>query len=85
MCFWRVLMRTLERVFTGKPLWHGNRETFGRAFLSRDSLLLYVLKTYHRRRREYIELFDLARKPKFRVEILKNPREIQSFLDLLIS
>jgi adenylate kinase family enzyme len=53
VCFWRVLMRTFGRVFTGEPLWHGNRETFGRAFLSQDSLLLYVLKTYRRRRRQY--------------------------------
>lgn len=38
VCFWRVLMHTMGRVFTGNRLWHGDRETYGRAFLSRDSM-----------------------------------------------
>jgi adenylate kinase family enzyme len=53
----RALSRTVRRVFDGQELFAGNRETFRQAFMSRDSILLWVLQTYHRRKREYPQLF----------------------------
>lgn len=50
---WRLLRRTLRRIVTRQELWGGNRESFRTQFLSRDSLLLWALQTYRRRRREY--------------------------------
>ena len=50
---WRTFWRTLKRTFTRETLWNGNKERFRAQFLSRDSLFLWVLKTYWRRRREY--------------------------------
>jgi adenylate kinase family enzyme len=51
--FWRLLRRTLQRLRTREQLWGTtNRETFRRSFLSRDSILLYSLKSYRRRQRE---------------------------------
>jgi len=41
--FWRVFRRTMHRCVTREELWHGNRESFRLALLSRDSVLLYVL------------------------------------------
>jgi adenylate kinase family enzyme len=48
----RLFKRTLRRVITREELWNGNRETLRGTLLSRDSLLLWALKTYRRRRRE---------------------------------
>jgi adenylate kinase family enzyme len=48
----RLFKRTLRRVVTREELWNGNRETLRGALLSRDSLLLWALKTHRRRRRE---------------------------------
>jgi adenylate kinase family enzyme len=48
----RLFKRTLRRIFTREELWNGNRETLRGVLLSRDSLLLWALKTYRRRRRE---------------------------------
>jgi adenylate kinase family enzyme len=48
----RLFKRTLRRVVTREELWNGNRETLRGTLLSRDSLLLWALKTYRRRRRE---------------------------------
>ena len=41
------------RVAKREELWHGNRETFRRSFAGRDSILLWFLRTFRRRRRQY--------------------------------
>jgi len=51
----RLWRRTMRRIATGEEVWPGtgNRETFRGAFLSRDSLFVWVLKTHWRRGRLY--------------------------------
>lgn len=49
--FYRALNRTTNRVLSGEAMWSGNRETFGKAFMSRDSILLWVLTTHREKRR----------------------------------
>jgi adenylate kinase family enzyme len=51
LSFGRLLWRTVTRSFMGTELWAGNRESIRRALLDRDSILLYALSTYRRRRR----------------------------------
>jgi adenylate kinase family enzyme len=58
LALWRGFWRTLDRCLTRRPLWHGNRESLRRAFLSKDSLLLWIATTYRRRRREFAQLRD---------------------------
>ena len=41
--FWRVLVRTIRRNVGGEVLFGGNRESLRRSFLSRDSILLWVI------------------------------------------
>jgi adenylate kinase family enzyme len=53
---WQVTRRTLGRVITQEPLWHGNTESW-RTMLSGDSIIWWSIKTFGRRRREYAELF----------------------------
>jgi adenylate kinase family enzyme len=50
--FWRVLARTVRRSLRREELWAGNRETFGKAFFSRDSIIWWMVTTFHRRRRQ---------------------------------
>ncbi|WP_087719120.1 adenylate kinase [Salinicola salarius] len=58
--FWRVLSqsvgRAIARIASQKELWPGtgNRESFRQTFLSRDSVLLWSLRTWHRNRRRYL-------------------------------
>jgi len=42
---WRLLSRTFRRMITQEELWQGNRENLRTAFFSKDSLILYMLKT----------------------------------------
>jgi adenylate kinase family enzyme len=75
---WRALKRTYCRMVAKEPLWNGNRETFSRAFLSRDSIFYWVLKTHRRRRLEYLALS--AERPVVR---LRSPSETARFLESL--
>jgi adenylate kinase family enzyme len=72
----RLWTRTLDRIRTGDELWGGNRETWRGAFLSRDSLFLWALKTHRGRRRRYEE--RLAR---FESVRLRSVRETDGWLD----
>lgn len=51
--FWRAIKRTVVRSFTRKVLWHGNRESIRRSFFSKDSILVWVAKTFRQRQREF--------------------------------
>jgi adenylate kinase family enzyme len=80
LIFWRLLRRTVRRAVSKEDLWGtGNRERLTHAFLSRDSLLLYALKTHRRRRREFaIDCAFLAKDKK--IVRLQNAREVENFL-----
>ena len=54
--FGRVLRRSIARCMDGQPLFGGNRETFQLTFFNRQSILLWVLRTYGQYRREYRRL-----------------------------
>ena len=51
--FWRLFRRTNRRIFKREVLWNGNRERFANAYLSRESLYIWVLRTFWRRKRNW--------------------------------
>ncbi len=77
---WRLFRRTLVRVVRREELWNGNRETWRGAFLARDSLFLYLLKTYWRRRREYPRALSQEPYAHLRVVRLRSPRQAEAWL-----
>jgi adenylate kinase family enzyme len=72
----RLWRRTLHRIRNRVELWGGNRETWRSAFLSRESLFVWALKTHRSRRRRYAE--RLAR---FNMVRLRSQQEAESWLD----
>ena len=52
----QVVRRTLVRIVSREELWHGNRESLWMLF-SRESIVWWSVKTYSRRRREYVAMF----------------------------
>jgi adenylate kinase family enzyme len=48
----RLVPRTARRIITREPCCNGNREILRMAF-SKDSIILWALQTYRRKRREY--------------------------------
>lgn len=77
---WRLVRRTVQRAATKTELWGtGNRESLRNAFLSRQSILLWALKTHRRNRERYAsECMPLAREK--RVIRLQNKREVERFV-----
>jgi len=74
---WRVVSRTVRRLASHEVLWNGNRESL-RMALSRDSIILWALTTYRRRRRDYPSA--LAAHPHLRVVRLRTADEVRRFL-----
>lgn len=80
LIFWRLLRRTTGRVISGEALWNGNRESFRGAFLSRNSLFMWALQTYRRRRRDYPRLLQEPECAHLQLVRLRTPREATVWL-----
>jgi adenylate kinase family enzyme len=54
LVIWRLFWRTLRRSVTKENLWRtGNTESLVRSFFTRQSILLYAMKTHGRNRRRF--------------------------------
>jgi adenylate kinase family enzyme len=81
--FARALHRTLRRSITRESLWSGNKESLRKAFFSRDSILLWVLQSYGRHKREYPKLLAQPEYAHLKVLHFRNPAETESYLSHL--
>jgi adenylate kinase family enzyme len=79
LTFARVLRRTLRRTLTGEELWNGNRESLRMAF-SRESILLWTLTTYRRRRRELPPLLARPEHAHLRPLRFRRPAQADAWL-----
>jgi adenylate kinase family enzyme len=75
----RLVRRTVRRSLSKEKLWGtNNTESLARSFFSRQSILLWALKTHGRNRRRFaIECEFLAREK--RVVRLRSHREVERF------
>lgn len=76
----RLLRRTARRALLREELWAGNREDLVRGFLSRDSILVWALRTFWRRRRAYPQLFLRDEYRHLVVVCLRTPRQAEAWL-----
>jgi adenylate kinase family enzyme len=76
----RALKRTLKRIITKEKLWHGNRESMLRSFFSRDSILVWVVTTFHRRRREFEAVRGSGKFPHLSWVEFRRPADVPPFL-----
>jgi adenylate kinase family enzyme len=77
----RLTKRTLYRIVTREELWNGNRESLRGTLFSRDSIFLWALKTYRRRRSEYPLLFAQPEYCHLTVIRLPSPHVANDWLD----
>lgn len=78
--FWRALSRTVIRSLGRRILFSGNKESIRQAFFSRDSMILWVIKTFHQRRRSTREVFDGVDFPDLHRVELRNRGDADRFL-----
>ncbi|MBL8311882.1 MAG: toxin [Burkholderiales bacterium] len=75
---WQLLRRTRRRIVAGERCCNGNQESLARS-LGRDSILLWLLQSYWRNRRNLPAA--LAKYPQLSQRILRSPHETQRWLD----
>jgi adenylate kinase family enzyme len=81
---YRIVRRTLSRIIFGEECCNGNRETLLRA-LSRESIILWALQTYHRRRAEYPPLLAAMEQRGAQTIKLHSPKQADRWLARLAS
>ena len=79
----RLVWRTFRRIVTREELWSGNRERLWAQLFTSDSILLWALRTYWRRRREYPVLFRQPEYAHLTVVHLRSPRTARAWLSSL--
>ena len=82
---WQLITRTIRRSVRKEALWSGNQETLRKSFFSKDSILLWMLKSYHRRRNQYAKLFQQPENSHLWTMHLKTPQMTETWLSKLKS
>ncbi len=78
--FARLWRRTMRRIYTRETLWHDNRERFWVQFFHRDSIFLWLLRSYRRRKREMPQMLARPENAHLAVIHLRTPRETARWL-----
>ena len=76
----RVFLRTNRRIQRREELWNGNRETFRNAYLSLDSLYVWILRSHWRRRRTWPRILAQPAYRHLDVHRLRTPGEAARWL-----
>lgn len=79
----QLLSRTVTRVVTKEELWPGtgNRESFRKAFMSKDSIFIWFFKCYKRNKVRYEALEHSFRRGRIDFIRLRSPKEAEAFLE----
>ena len=80
LVMWRVLKRSWLRILKNEALWAGNKESFKKTFLSKDSIILWAWQTYNLRRQQYTELMTSSEYSHIKVLRFTNPSQVDNFL-----
>ncbi len=81
--FWQLFSRTVKRSRRQEELWQGNREDMRKSFFSKDSILLWMIRTYARRRRQYAKLMQKSENAHLCFVQLKTPQMTTAWLSSL--
>jgi adenylate kinase family enzyme len=78
---WQLWKRTWRRVLMKETLWGTNRERLWPQFFSKNSLFLWALKTYKRRKDNYGMLINTPESASKMVKHFISPRETEAWLN----
>jgi len=81
----QALIRAVKRSITKEELWAGtgNRESFKKSFFSKDSIILWTIKTHGTVRHKYLDYMKDEKYPGIQFLRLKSPSESKTFLEQL--
>ncbi|MEN8219162.1 MAG: AAA family ATPase [Pseudomonadota bacterium] len=77
---YRAFVRSFKRSITKEVLFSGNKESFRRSFLSKESIILWVINTHSEKRRRYSSLLSSSN-----IEVIefKKTNEAKKFINSL--
>lgn len=76
---WRLWRRTLRRLASQEPLWNGNRESWRKTFLSKESLLLWSVTSWRPHQRGISHALE-EQGTRLQIVVLRSPSEIATFV-----
>ncbi|MBJ7554486.1 shikimate kinase [Marinomonas spartinae] len=85
--FTRTLYQAVKRAFlrslSKQELWDktGNVETFSKVFFSKDSIILWTLKTYKKNRIRYAEMINDPKYGHIKFVRIRSPKKAKQFVD----
>ncbi len=79
LVLYRAITRSIHRAYTKKPLFAGNVESFKQTFFSKDSIIWWVITTYHKKRRSYQTLLKEQTKRGVTVVELKGQGQVDAY------
>ncbi|MDW5500928.1 hypothetical protein R6Y99_14140 [Pseudomonas lundensis] len=78
----QAMRRAATRAWSGNELWAGtgNRESFRRSFFSRDSVVLWTIKTYRKNQVDYLADMNNPKYQHIRFIRLRSPEQTERFM-----
>lgn len=75
--------RTLSRTLSNRELWTGtgNRESFRKSFMSKDSIFVWFFKTYKKNKIRYAELTEVKEMKHITFIRLQSPKDARTFIE----
>ncbi|MEP6987560.1 MAG: adenylate kinase [Chloroflexota bacterium] len=84
LTLWRLFRRTVTRIMSQEDLWQtGNRETWGKQFLSRESLFVWAVSSHKRQAEQFPELLKQGIYAHLKVHRFYKPAEAENWLNSL--
>ena len=77
---YRIIKRSLLRGINSEELWHGNKETIWKHLFTRDSMILWTIRTFYKNRKKYIELFGKEEYSEIKFVRLCTRKEVEDFV-----
>ena len=80
LVLWRVVVRSLVRGFEREELWAGNKETLWRHLFTRNSMIWWVIKNFHKNRKHYSVVSKKSEYSEIQFVRLRSRKEVKQFL-----
>lgn len=80
LVMYRSITRSVIRAATKKKLFAGNIESFKQSFLSSDSIIWWVIKTFHKKQKSYAYLLNHRNTEGLKIIELNNQSQVDAYL-----
>lgn len=82
---YRSVKRAISRIITKEPLWENsnNHESFKQSFLSKDSIILWMINHHAKNRKKYLKMMHDPQYQHIQFIRLTSPKQAKLFLDSL--